>query len=220
MNGKHQSLIDSLSSDIENKQRTVLSANRVTALWLFIYIPLLASLMWWLAPFRDNVITQLLTTPRFALETVLGFLSVSLLAYCAIKSSVPGSLSRPIFWLTVSVTVSWIGHISFGLYVPALEPSMAGKRPQCYFEALYYSVPASIVLNALVLRRYTLTPFSSGLLAGASAGLVTALMMQVACMYDAYHGLTHHLIPAAAVALVSAVAVYLIAAISKRSASA
>ena len=97
---------------------------------------------------------------------------------------------------------------------------MAGKRPHCYFEALYYSVPASIVLNALVLRRYTLTPFFSGLLAGAAAGFITALMMQLACMYDAHHGITHHLLPAAAVAIVSAIATYLIAAISKRSAGA
>lgn len=213
---KHQSLIDSLTRDLEPSQRTIMSANGATALWLLIYLPLLIAVMWWLAPFRETVVSQLLTTPRFAFETVLGLLSCLLLTYCAIKSSIPGGLARGIQWLTLAVTVSWIGHISLGFYFPTLEPSMAGKRDQCYFEAFYYSVPGSIALNILVLRRYAITPLVSGLFAGAAAGLLTAFMMQLACMYDAYHGLSHHILPAVVVAIVSAVSVYVIALIRRR----
>ena len=91
-----------------------------------------------------------------------------------------------------------------GLASPALEPSMLGKRPMCFVETLIYSVPPLLALWFIQRRLYPLRPVASAMLAGLSSGLIPAVYMQFACMYEPLHILAFHIGPGLGVALIAA----------------
>jgi len=99
-----------------------------------------------------------------------------------------------------SVAAGVLGH-------PAVEPSMAGKRETCIWEALLISLPPLIGAIVLIRRRFPLEPIqSAGPLAGATM-VIPATLMHVACMYDPVHIFLSHILPAIGATVVATVVV-------------
>lgn len=72
---------------------------------------------------------------------------------------------------------------------------MAGKRAHCAIEAFLYSMPPTLCALWLQQRRYALRPVRALVKSAVAAGLLGALVMQVACMYEPAHILKFHVLP-------------------------
>lgn len=182
--------------------------------------PLQLALLWWVGawifvvvatllvqPMRPGFADQLLASPRFAAETLLGIVAGALAIGVAFAVGIPGWGSpRRRIALVLGLLALWAGSYFYGLVDPALEPSMLGKRPLCFAEVLIYGFPI-LVASLLLLRRLApLERWSAGLVAGAAAGAIPGLLMQLACLYIPSHILIFHLAPALALALLGGLA--------------
>ena len=154
------------------------------------------------SPFRAGVGTQLLQHPLFLLETLVALLASVTVTHVAFALSVPGRISRARAWLmTTMALTAWLAFFAYGLVEPALDPSMAGKRHLCYVETMTLSLPPLLLGLVMIRRAYPVARGSTGFIIGAAAGMIPAMMMQLACMYIIDHILTHHIAPIAAVSL-------------------
>lgn len=155
---------------------------------------------------RPGLLEQL-STPRFAIEIVLGGIAATMALLVGLLLSIPGRLERPrAALLGFTALALWVGLLAFGLLSPALEVSMVGKRDHCYLETgLLALVPLGVGLF-LAARFAPLVRTTVGWWLGVAAAAVPALLMQLFCMYEPWHGLTHHLLPIAAVAALGALA--------------
>jgi hypothetical protein len=106
----------------------------------------------------------------------------------------------------MSLTAIWLASHIIGFAYPALEPSMLGKRPYCVFETLIYAIPPVLAGLWLARRRYVLRSSKTGALIGLAAGMMPALFMQLACMYEPSHIMTFHIVPGLAIAVPAALA--------------
>ncbi|MBW2494065.1 MAG: DUF1109 family protein [Deltaproteobacteria bacterium] len=182
--------------------------------------PLQLALLWWFGawifvvavtlavqPMRPGFGAQLLASPRFAFETLLGVAAGGMAIGTAFALGIPGwGSTRRRIAAAMALLAFWIGMYCYGLANPALEASMLGKRPHCFVEVLIYGVPA-LVAGLLLLRRLApLGRCSAGFVVGAAAGAIPALLMQLACVYIPSHILAFHIAPAFAVALIGALA--------------
>lgn len=193
MKNQHENLIASLSEDLQPSR--LLASDRVAIIWLVVSLFATSILMHWIQPFRPNVGEQLISVPRFLIEILLGLAACTMLALCALRSSVPAALSRRFLTLTILVTIAWLSQYLINFHDPILAPSMHGKRPHCYLEALIYSIPAVSIGTYLIWKRAPLHSFKTALLTGLAASMLPALIMQLSCMHDPHHVLTHHVGP-------------------------
>ncbi|UCE87378.1 MAG: DUF1109 family protein [Deltaproteobacteria bacterium] len=176
------------------------------------------ALLWWIGtsvfvviamlavqPMRPGFAGQLLASPRFAAETLLGILAGAFAIGVAFAVGIPGWGSpRRRIALSLGLLAVWASAYLYGLVDPALEPSMLGKRALCFGEVWIYGLP-SLLAGLLLLRRLApLERWGAGLVTGAAAGAIPGLLMQLACLYIPAHILTHHLAPALALALLGA----------------
>jgi len=177
--------------------------------------PIQLALLWWVGawilvvaatlavqPMRPGFTGQLLASPRFAIETLLGFVAGGIAIRAAFAVGIPGwGAPRRRIAFALALLAFWTSAYFYGLVSPALEPSMLGKRPHCFVEVLIYGVPI-LVAGLLLLRRLApLGRWSAGFVAGAAAGAIPALLMQLACIYIPSHILIFHIAPAVALAL-------------------
>lgn len=181
---------------------------RVALLWLAVTIAYVTVTMVLIGPFRAGALTQLFDHPRFALENAAGFLAIVFWALSAFSASVPGATAHRYLRVGFVLLLLWLANFFWGYLSPALEPSMFGKRPNCALEAYLYSVPPTIAAIWLQLRRYPLAPVRCAMYAATAAGMIPAVMMQLACMYAPTHILQHHVLPIAVVALITGGIVY------------
>jgi hypothetical protein len=182
--------------------------------------PIQLALLWWIGawilvisatlavqPMRPGFTGQLLASPRFAIETLLGFVAAGLAIRAAFALGIPGWGSpRRRITLPLALLAFWASAYFYGLVNPALEPSMLGKRPHCFVEMLIYPVPILIASLLLLRRLAPLNRWSAGFVAGAAAGAIPGLMMQLACAYIPSHILIYPIAPVLAVALLGALA--------------
>ena len=116
----------------------------------------------------------------------------------------PGTRLREAGGVACAVLLLWIAAYGVGLFSPAVDSSMLGKRPGCWREVLFYGTPP--LLLGLVLLR-ALAPLRrawTGALVGAAAGALPGLLMQLACMYAPAHILSAHIAPIALLAAAGA----------------
>ncbi len=194
MSQQRNELIDQLAS-----QCTATPAWRGTQkalLWLACGFVLATVFMVLIQPFRPGFEEQLLTVPRFALETLTGLAAVALIGMVAIKMAVPAGNTAVFTGAAIVLTLLWLSHYVVGLYAPALEPSSAGERPFCVWEIFLYGLPIAAAGFAIVSKGYVLNWSRAGLAIGLAAGFIPGLLMQLACMYDAAHILAVHIGPA------------------------
>ncbi len=199
----HRDLIASLSKDLESVKPPA-GSDRVALTWLVVsglYVVAVTSV---LGPIRPNALTQLLTEPRFLLETLVGVAAIVSLTLIAFRAAVPGALSKKFALMGFGLLVFWLGSYVVGLASPALEPSMLGKRHYCVFETFIYALPPILAAFILTRRLYPLRPVQTALWYSLAAGMIPALYMQLACMYIPAHILQFHIMPGLLVGLLGA----------------
>lgn len=198
MNSRQQ-LVDSLAADLR-PGRPLPPVNRVLAVWLplsLLYVMLASAL---LGPIRETALVQLQTEPHFLLETLLGLAAIAATAFAAFRAGVPGLAGRGPRLVAGVLVAAWLLNHLVGLAYPALEPGMLGKRPHCYLETLLLAVPPLLAALYWLGRAYPLSPTRVMLAAGLACGLMPALYMQIACMYEPAHILKFHILPGLLVA--------------------
>lgn len=174
-------------------------------MWLLVSWLLVIAVTAATGPFRSGFGEQLLDNPRFALEVALGISVGAAAIFGAFRLAVPSgeSPSRALAPALVLAAL-WVGAHVYGTVHPSLPPSMAGKREFCFYETFAFAlVPVGLALFA-IRRRYALEPARAALLAGLAGTALPATIMQVACMADPWHILSHHLQPVAWLALACA----------------
>lgn len=205
---KHNAFIDSLAQDLAPGRRVAPAGMQALAWWLAatVYVVLVTLL---LGPLRPGAVDQLLSEPRFFVETLSGLIGIGATAMAAFASSIPGRAVRP--WaLLAAVTLGiWLVSITAGVSLPTLSTGMLGKRPHCFSETLIYALPPMLLVLFLVRRAYPLKPVQTGLAAGLAAGLLPAWFMQMACMYETQHILMHHVLPGVLVVPLAAIVLHL-----------
>lgn len=158
-------------------------------------------------PYRPGFVSQLEASPRFLFEMILGVSISAIAGLGAIRISLPGASSATqLVGLPAAALLVWTGLYVYGLESPALEPSMLGKREHCFYETGLFALPAIIGLFLLFRRRLAINRVCAGLLIGVGATSMPAAIMQIACMYEPWHVLTHHIAPVALLGVVCALA--------------
>jgi len=157
-------------------------------------------------PWRPVFARQLLSAPAFALEVVLALAGFGVILWLGFRSAVPAAVrSRHALALGLLAFLPWLALLLYGLWQPALEPSMLGKRAACYLEVLLLGTPPLLLGLGLCRGLYPLQRWTTGALLGAAAGMIPGVAMQMACMYIVPHGLTHHVLPIAGTTMAGAV---------------
>lgn len=184
---------------------------RLGLYWSVSAIVLTAVLMMLIAPFRPGFVDQLMASPRFVFESVLGLLVCVGIAHAAFALGIPDSRSH--WWrarLNIAILGLWIALFVVALFEPIFAPSMVGKRPLCNLEVLLYSIPLSLSGLVVLRRMLPLSPIADGAWVGVAAGLIPAYLMQFACMHEPWHIVYHHLAPIVGSALIGAPLGYLL----------
>lgn len=171
--------------------------------WLFVVAAALAT-----GPMRPGFWTQLAASPQFLCEILLGLGAGALGLAAAVSLGVPrpASLWRRTGWAWLALLL-WGGVYlaAFAIGSAALEPSMLGKRAGCYLQVLVFGLPPTLAGLAILRRWSPLQRVATGALVGAAAGAMPGLLMQLACMYEPWHILSHHIAPVAGLAALGAV---------------
>lgn len=199
-------LINTLKRDLRPSPPRM-SLMLVGALWLCASVLWVSGVGLTLGPLRPGVAATLTQHPLFLLEMLLGAGAVLALAGSALRAAIPGRRWRVMELLGLGLLVAWVGMFLLGDVVVVLEPSMLGKREHCEFEAYLLGLPPALLLLVLQHRRYPLEPGRAALLGTTAAALLPALFMQLGCMYEPSHILSHHVAPVAVTALALTVAV-------------
>lgn len=193
-------LVESLVSDLKPVPATS-GLHLPILLWFLCSAAYVVVLTQLIGPVRPTALEQLQTVPRFALEMILGLAALGAFAVMAFGSAIPGWLSRRFAGISLILGVIWVGGYLAGIALPALEPSMLGKRDHCYLETFFYAVPPLLVALWWQRRHYALAPARAAMIAGLAAGGMPALYMQIACMYEPVHILAFHIGPGLLVAV-------------------
>ena len=203
---KHRSrteLIKHLSTNVPQvrPRNSILLA---AILWFFTSWIYVIALSLYLGPLRSGALESLLTSPQFAFESFVGLISGALFCLIAFQESIPGLRHKWLIYLSYFSALLWISCYVVDLSFPAIEPSRVGKRAHCVLEAYLYNIPPLIAGYLLIYRRFPLDSIRAGIFIGISAGMLPALFMQLACMYEPQHILTHHLGPSLVVIVAGA----------------
>ena len=191
---KHDTLISNLSHNLAPVAPPP-NINRLALTWFLlsaIYVVAVTNLF---GPIRPGAVSQLGTEPRFLLESILGVAAILWTSLLAFRSAVPAALSKQFVVAGMVLMALWLAQYVIGFVSPALEPSRLGKRDYCYLETLVYALPVILIGLLLVRRLYPINPVRTGMSIGLVAGMLPALYMQLACMYEPAHILAFHILP-------------------------
>ena len=191
---EHEKLISNLSADLAPVALPP-NINRLALLWFLVSAVYVVAVIHLFGPARPGAFTQLATEPRFLVETLLGVAAILWVSLLAFRSAVPAALSKRFATIGMLLMALWLAQYVIGLISPALEPSMLGKRKYCQFESLIYSLPAILGGLFIVRRLYPLRPLRTAMSIGLAAGMLPALYMQLACMYEPALIISFHIIP-------------------------
>lgn len=181
------------------------NSGRSAMVWWLLAMLVTGGVMALIQPFRPGFVGQLISTPRFALESTLGLLVCAGIAHAAFALGIP-DLRSP--WRRARVPLMllaiWLGLFGFAVFAPVFAPSMVGKRPLCNVEVLVYAIPLTIAGLMIIRRMLPLAAATTGAWMGFAAGLIPAYLMQLACMHEAWHNIYFHLLPTIGTAVVGA----------------
>jgi len=193
MNKQHI-LISNLSRDLAPVSPPP-NINRLAIAWFLLSAIFVVAITHLFGPIRPDAFSQLGTEPRFLLETMLGVAAILWTSLLAFRSAVPATLSKQFAATGMVLMALWLAQYVIGFVSPALEPSMLGKRDHCFSETLVYSLPVILTGLFLIRRLYPLRPLRTAMSIGLAAGMLPALYMQLACMYEPSHILGYHILP-------------------------
>lgn len=201
----HEELIAGLSRDLAPVQSPP-NLNAMAVAWFLVSAGFIVALTHLTGPVRPGAFAQLASEPRFLIETLLGAGAIVWTSMAAFRSAIPAALTRSFAMAGFVLVALWLAQYAFGLVSPALEPSSLGKRDHCYLETMAYSLPPILVALLLVRRLYPLRFVRTAMTLGLAAGMLPALYMQLACMYEPSHILSLHVLPGLAMLVVGAAA--------------
>jgi hypothetical protein len=191
---KHETLISNLSSDLAPVSPPG-NINMLAISWFLLSAVYVVGVIHLFGPVRSGAFSQLATEPRFLLETMLGTMAILWVSLLAFRSAVPARLSKQFAAAGMVLMALWLAQYVIGFVSPALEPSQLGKRTYCYLETLVYSLPVILAGLYFVHRLHSLRPLRTAMSIGLAAGMMPALYMQLACMYEPLHILAYHILP-------------------------
>jgi hypothetical protein len=191
---KYEELIASLSRDVAPVSPAP-PVNTLGIAWFVssaIYVVAVTHIF---GPTRAGAFSQLATEPRFLMESLLGAAAILWTSLLAFRAAIPAALTRQFAAGGLVLMALWLAQYLIGLVSPALEPSMVGKRSHCYYETMIYALPPILVGVFLIRRLYALRFVRTAMSLSLAAGMLPALYMQLACMYEPAHILTLHILP-------------------------
>lgn len=191
---KHETLISNLSSNLAPVSPPP-NLNRLAIAWFALSAVYVVAVTQLFGPIRPGALSQLGTEPRFLLETMLGVAAILWFSLLAFRSAVPAALTRQFATAGLVLMALWLAQYVVGFVSPALEPSSLGNRHYCYFETMVYSLPVILAGLFFVRRLYPLRPVRTAMSISLVAGMLPALYMQLACMYEPAHILAFHILP-------------------------
>ena len=198
-------LIESLSHDLEPVSPAP-NINATAAVWVVLSAAYVVAMTHLLGPIRPGAFSQLVSEPRFLLESLLGVAAIIWISVTAFRSAIPASLGRTFATAGFVLLSLWLAQYVIGLVNPAMEPSTLGKRGYCLFETMAYSLPPIVIGLYFIRRLYPLQFTRTAMALSLAAGMIPALYMQLACMYEPLHILGFHILPGLAMVLVGALA--------------
>ena len=206
MNPAREQLISALSADLRPIGKPA-GRGAIVALWLLGAALISSGILLFDGPFRPGFVRQLLSSPRFLVESLLGMATIASLGVAGLRLAIPDirPLRRRVGWPLLLLAI-WLALYAYGFHAPSLPPSMDGKRSQCLLESALVGVPALIWGLYLARRWWPVHGAWTGLLLGCAAGAMPALLMQLACMYTPAHIFLYHLLPGLALGAVGALA--------------
>lgn len=206
MNPAREQLISALSADLRPIGKPA-GRGAIVVLWLLGAALISSGILLFDGPFRAGFAQQLLSSPRFLFESLLGMATIAFLGVAGLRLAIPDitPLRRRVLW-PLLMLAGWLALYAYGFQAPSLPPSMDGKRSQCLLESALAGVPALIWGLYLVRRWWPLHGAWTGLLLGCAAGAMPALLMQLACMYTPAHIFLYHLLPGLGLGAVGALA--------------
>ncbi len=171
------------------------SANTLGTAWFVLSAVYVVVATHMFGPARAGAFSQLATEPRFLLESLLGAAAILWTSLLAFRAAIPAALTRQFAAGGLVLMALWLAQYVIGLVSPALEPSMVGKRSHCYYETMIYALPPILVGVFLIRRLYPLRFVRTAMSLSLAAGMLPALYMQLACMYEPAHILSLHILP-------------------------
>lgn len=214
MNEQRDQLIDQLSRQLTPTPAPVHSGRRAAA-WLTIGALLTLTGLLLSTPLRPGWASQLLAEPLYALEALLGLLTLGCAAALTFNLGIPAHPARRLLYpATLGLLSAWmlllIGHWLLGPG-PAAGPMAGGERRYCELEILVLAL-LPLTTGALSLRRLVFeAPLRQGALLGLAAGLLPAWLMLTACGPDPRHTLLYHLSPVVLVVLLGSLVLHWLA---------
>jgi len=191
---KHDLLISNLSRDLAPVSPPP-NVNILAMVWILLSAIYVVAVTHLFGPVRSGAFSQLATDPRFLLESMLGLAAILWISLLAFRASIPGVLTRQFAAVGLILMALWLAQYVIGLVSPALEPSMLGKRDHCFMETMIYALPPILSGLFLIRRLYPLRFVRTAMSIGLAAGMLPALYMQLACMYEPSHILVFHIFP-------------------------
>jgi len=191
---KHDELIANLSRDLAPVSPAP-NVNTLAISWFLLSAVFVVAVTQLFGAVRPGAFSQLATEPRFLLESLLGVAAILWTSMLAFRAAIPATLSRQFAAGGLVLMALWLAQYVIGLVSPALEPSMLGKRDHCFAETLIYSIPPILAGLFIIRRLYPLRFVRTAMSLSLAAGMLPALYMQLACMYQPSHILVFHILP-------------------------
>lgn len=191
---KHDVLIAQLSRDLAPVSPAP-NINNLAMVWILLSAVYVVAVTYLFGPVRPGAFSQLATEPRFLLESVLGLAAIVGTSMLAFRAAIPGALTRQFAAAALVLMALWLAQYVIGLASPALEPSVLGKRNHCFIETMIYALPPILAGLFLIRRLYPLRFVRTAMSISLAAGMLPALYMQLACMYEPSHILALHILP-------------------------
>lgn len=191
---KYNKLIAKISRDLAPVSPAP-DVNRMAAVWFTLSAAYVVVVIHLFGPIRPGAFSQLATEPRFLLESLLGVAAILWTSLLTFRAAIPAALTKQFATIGLVLMAFWLAQYVIGLVNPALESSMSGKRKYCVYETMIYAVPPILVGLFLIRRLYPLRWVRTAMSLGLAAGMLPALYMQLACMYEPSHILAFHILP-------------------------
>jgi hypothetical protein len=199
-----EQLIRELAQDLAPAPRLA-PAGAAALGWLALAALAVAAITVATGPLRPGVAGQLLGEPRFLLNVLLGLAAAALAIRGVMRLRIPGGASGARGAAPALLGLgAWLGLQTLGVFLGDPSASSLGGRPACFLQVLAFSLLPLAGALWLARRAAPLERAWTGLLAGAAAGALGALSMQLACKHEPLHSLLAHLLPLLAVAAAGA----------------
>ena len=166
------------------------------AVWSVVALVVAVGLTWMVQPFRPGFMEQLATHPVFVAEVVSGLLLVPLTAYALLVLSVPGGrvpVSVIVLLSFLATVFLFCQPLAFAGLAP--ESTMVGKRAACWLEVIIYGTILLALIHWFLRKAMPRFGWRGRIATGLCAGLLPAVLMEIACLYEPHHQVHYHYLP-------------------------